>query len=303
MADEKSPGTTTEIQKAPEPTVALSMDTVAGFEGLQRAARMFASSDMVPKDYKGNIPNCAIALDVAMRMRANPLMVFQNLNIIHGKPGWSSAFLIATANASGRFTPLRFKFSGTPGKDDYGCRCVSKDVRSGEELEGTLITIGDARKNQWFDRAGSKWQTLPEQMLRYRAAAFWVRAYAPELGFGLLTREEWEDELAPLAPPPEPKDVTPVQEQQLPKDVTLPAKAEAVPESAPVSVPMPTGTWTAVAAESKEPEEKGPEKLKAIVERIKKNTQKAPVPAKVNPDPRPQPVLFDPQNDDGDIKA
>jgi hypothetical protein len=175
------------------PPIALSLETVQGFEALQRAARLFASSDLVPKDYKNNIPNCTIALTVALRMKADPLMVFQNLNIIHGKPGWSSAFLIASVNTGGRFSPLRFEFVGTPGKDDWGCRAYATDLRSKERLDGTTITIDMAKREGWVGRAGSKWLTMPEQMLRYRAASWWIRTYAPEMSMGFLTRDEIED--------------------------------------------------------------------------------------------------------------
>jgi hypothetical protein len=34
---------------------------------------------------------------------------------------------------------------------------------------------------------------MPNQMLRYRAAAFWQRVYCPEISMGLLTAEEADD--------------------------------------------------------------------------------------------------------------
>ena len=50
-----------------------------------------------------------------------------------------------------------------------------------------------AKKEGWFDKPGSKWKTMPNQMLRYRAAAFWQRVYCPEISMGLMTSEEAED--------------------------------------------------------------------------------------------------------------
>jgi hypothetical protein len=188
------------------PPIPLNMETVQGFEALQRAARLFASSDLVPKAYQRNIPNTTIALAAAMRLRADPLMVLQNLHIIHGRPSWSSPFLIAAVNNSGRFTPLRFTFTGVRGQDSWGCRASAKDLRSQEVLEGTEITIGIAKQQGWYGREGSKWSTgMAEQMLRYRAASWWVRVYAPEISMGFMTREEVEDDLAPAqAVEPEP---------------------------------------------------------------------------------------------------
>src|ERR1035437_501845 len=77
------------------------------FEHVQRVAKVFSGSDLVPKLYKNNIGNCVIALEMAARIGASPLMVMQNLDVIQGKPSWSSKFLIASVNACGKFSPLR----------------------------------------------------------------------------------------------------------------------------------------------------------------------------------------------------
>lgn len=46
--------------------------------------------------------NCVIALDIALRMGAKPLMVMQNIYVVHGRPAWSAQCLIATLNQSGK---------------------------------------------------------------------------------------------------------------------------------------------------------------------------------------------------------
>lgn len=170
--------------------------TVKQFEVMQRMANMYTASTIVPDTYKGNVGNCVIALDMAMRMNANPLMVMQNLYIVYGNPSFSSKFLIATINASGRFSPLRYEFKGEEGAPGYGCRCVAyeaSDKEHKEPLHGDWITMGMADKEGWTKKNGSKWQSMPSQMLRYRAAAFWQRVYCPEISMGLITKEEADD--------------------------------------------------------------------------------------------------------------
>lgn len=167
--------------------------SLQSFELAQRSAKLLAQSSLVPKEYQGNIPNCVIALNMANRMNADPLMVMQNLYIVNGKPSWSSQFLVSTFNTSGRFTSLRYEWSGTPGKDDYGCRAWAIEKATGEKLEGSLITIDIAKKEGWYSRSGSKWKSMPQQMLMYRAAAWFVRAYAPELAMGMHTEYEIMD--------------------------------------------------------------------------------------------------------------
>ncbi len=164
-----------------------------GFELAQRAAKLLAASNLVPKDYQSNIPNCVIALNMANRLGADPLMVMQNLVIVHGRPTWSSQFLISTVNTCGRFTALRYEFFGEKNTDSWGCRAWAIEKATGEKLVGTDITIKLAKDEGWYARNGSKWKTMPQQMLMYRAGSWWARAYAPELSMGLHTAEEIQD--------------------------------------------------------------------------------------------------------------
>lgn len=173
--------------------VNVTMDTVQGFEAMQRIAKLFASSDIVPARFKGNISNSLIAVDMAMRLRANPLSVMQSLYVVHGTPAWSAKFLIATFNKCGRFSAIRYAFQGEEGKDSWGCRAVTTELATGEQITGPLVTIELAKSEGWYAKSGSKWQTIPELMLRYRSAAWMVNTYAPEIAMGLATAEERED--------------------------------------------------------------------------------------------------------------
>ncbi|MDE5832247.1 MAG: hypothetical protein K2H64_04565 [Desulfovibrio sp.] len=188
------------LTASPSSVVSMNMDTVGGFESMQRAAKLFASSTIIPKAYQGNIPNCFIAVDMAMRMQANPLMVMQNLYIVHGNPAWSAQFLIATFNKSGRFSALRYEFQGTEEQDDWGCRATAMELATNEKLVGPLITIAMPKKNGWYQKEGSKWQSMSEQMLRYRGAAWFIRVYAPEIAMGLQTAEEVRDATIVMEP-------------------------------------------------------------------------------------------------------
>jgi hypothetical protein len=173
--------------------VSMSFFDLQGFELMQRISKAFSSSNLVPKQYQGNLPNCMIALDMARRIGANPLMVMQNLYVVHGTPSWSSKFLIATVNTCGRYSTLRYEWFGTKGKDDYGCRAWAIEKATGERLDGIVVDWAMVKAEGWSSKNGSKWLTMADQMFIYRAAAFWQRAYAPELGMGLLSEEEVRD--------------------------------------------------------------------------------------------------------------
>lgn len=160
------------------------------FENAQRIAKALASSQLVPKEYQGQsgLPNVLVAMEISGRMGLSPLQVMQNLHIIHGRPSWSSQFIIAMVNGCGRFSPLDFVIEGDG--DLQGCFAVATELATGKELKGPKITIAMAKKEGWFNKTGSKWQSFPELMLRYRAASFWGRLYVPEFLVGIKTQEE-----------------------------------------------------------------------------------------------------------------
>lgn len=156
-----------------------------------RFADTLSKSKIVPEAFKENAAACLIALDMANRMRRNPLEVMQAMYIVHGKPSFSSSFLISLINSSGFYEPLRFRFSGEG--ETRSCTAWTLDKRTGEEVEGPEISIKMARAEGWYGKNGSKWQTMPEVMLRYRAASFFQRLYCPDVTGGFHTVEEAQD--------------------------------------------------------------------------------------------------------------
>lgn len=169
--------------------------TIAGFEAAQRMGAMFSSSQMVPKAYQGNIGSCVIALDIAIRLNAAPLMVMQNLFIVNGNPSWASKFLIACFNTSGKYVPISYETNvgKEPDKNKWYCIAKSTILATGEEVESDKITWAMVDGEGWNKKPGSKWNTMPGQMFRYRAAAFLIRTTAPEISFGFRTEYEIED--------------------------------------------------------------------------------------------------------------
>ena len=163
---------------------------IRAFEDAQRIAKALASSTLIPPQFQGQqgFANCLVALEIAGRMNISPFLCMQHLHIIHGRPSWSSAFIIAMVNGCGRFTPLRFEVSGEC--DSLACYAVATDIKTDQELKGPTITMAMAKKEGWATKSGSKWITMPELMIRYRAAAFWGRLFAGDLLVGLQTQEE-----------------------------------------------------------------------------------------------------------------
>ena len=210
------------------------------FATAQRVCFMLACSDLVPKEYQYRpmnilnpdgtlnqalkaqdeaaknkaMANCMIALNKAALLKTDPMTIMQNMSPVYGRPSWSASFMIGSINASGRFTPLRFKFGEdghiketftvykkngggqqkTIDMPNHTCVAYATDKSTGKELEGAQpISIRMAFEEGWLTKDGSKWITMPRQMLMYRAAAFWTREFCPDILQGLSTVDESED--------------------------------------------------------------------------------------------------------------
>lgn len=163
------------------------------YELAKRMANALAQSTIVPTAYHGNPANCMIALEMANRTGTGVMAIMQNVHVINGRPGFASSYIIASINTCGRFSPLRFRFEGDRCTDNWSCTAYATELATGDVLDGEPITWKMAKGEGWISRKDSKWQTMPGQMIRYRAASFWQRVHAPELSLGMRTAEENED--------------------------------------------------------------------------------------------------------------
>ncbi len=152
-------------------------------------AKALAQSTIVPKEYQGNVSNALIAIELATRLKTSPLMVMQHLYVVYGRPSWSAQYVIAMINGSGRYDmELQFDEKNDKNGKPYSCMCWTE--KDGRKVTGPTITMDLAKDEKWLDKNGSKWQTMPQIMLRYRAASFFGRMNCPDLMMGMYTREE-----------------------------------------------------------------------------------------------------------------
>jgi len=199
---------------------------VESFDKLYQMACQFVGTkdspnEMVPKQYQGNPAAFLIAYEIAQKTGETCLSVMQNLSVIQGRPGWSSKYMIGKINSSGKYRGgLRFCLSEpstNPTKVEYvewqwdhnarknmptkksmevvnqSCYAFAYDAKTGEEIRGVTIDYVMAIKEGWYNKSGSKWQTMGPVMLQYRAASFFASFFAPELLFGVPSVEEIQD--------------------------------------------------------------------------------------------------------------
>lgn len=161
------------------------------FKLAYQMAKGLSESTLVPMQFQKNPANCLIALEQSNRLGISPMAVMQNLYIVQGRPSFSSSFIIALINSSKKYDmELQFDEEEKDGKP-YACTCWTE--LNGRRVSGIKITMDMADNEGWLKKNGSKWQTIPQVMLRYRAASFFARMNCPELSIGLYSKEELDD--------------------------------------------------------------------------------------------------------------
>lgn len=168
------------------------------FNKLFKIANVISKTQLVPDNYRNRPEDCTIAIDIANRNGMSPLSVMQNLYVVKGKPTWSGQACIAMLKASPEFEHVKPIMVGERNTDEWGCFFEAIDKYDGKVIKGSLVTIKMAKDEGWYSKAGSKWQTMPEQMLQYRAAAFFARIYMPNALMGYKVEGEADDIAKPI---------------------------------------------------------------------------------------------------------
>lgn len=161
------------------------------FNHLWRVATAYSRSAMVPAVFRGKPDDCFVAVQLALRLEVDPFMLMQSMYVVHGKPGMEAKLAIALCNARGPFSD-RIQWSFTGAGMDRACKAFAHDRATGNVCECT-VTMKIAKAEGWIDKDGSKWKTMPDQMLMYRSAAWLIRTSCPEVLMGMATNDELAD--------------------------------------------------------------------------------------------------------------
>jgi hypothetical protein len=187
-----NPPATIEPRPAPQAEVApvvLTGDAwmdQAQFRYMFTLAKTFSESEMVPQHFRGKPNDVLIVLQMAARSRLDPFGALQNIYVHKGKPGMHAPYAISLANRCGVFAG-RMRFRTTGEGDNLAVTAIAKLSETGEDVSKTA-TMRMARDEEWTKN--SKYRSMPEQMLSYRAAMMLIRLYCPEVTNGMATIED-----------------------------------------------------------------------------------------------------------------
>ena len=192
--DEQNKEQTTLVVKEPtqNPNAVTMWNDAKLYNQSLAMAQTLSKSEIIPQSYKGKPADCLIAIDIANRLGLSPAIVMQNSQCVRGNFTWKGSACKAMIDGCGKYQKTRYVYVGEEGKDSYGCYLEAID-NDGDIIKGVPVTIAMAKKEGWYNKDGSKWQTMSDLMLKYRAAAFFMRTECASIAMGFLTKEEVED--------------------------------------------------------------------------------------------------------------
>lgn len=209
MSEQNETALTVATPQAPATPVAgaTMWNTPALMTEAFRMADMLSKANILPQAYRNSPGDCIIAISMANRMGVEPLTVMQWSQVVQGNFTWKGTACKALIDGSGKYRNSRYEFTGTEGADTWGCRLIAERISTGETVRGPWVTIKLAKDEGWYGKSGSKWKTMPDLMLRYRAASFFAKTECPEVLMGFQTAEEVGDALRVDPDAPESKPV------------------------------------------------------------------------------------------------
>jgi hypothetical protein len=158
------------------------------FDEAWRISTMLASSDLVPKDYKGKPENVCVAMQWGADIGLPGLQALQNIAVINGRPSiWGDAAkALVLVHSACEDIEERIEGEG----DLRTAICVAK--RRGKTPSVQRFSVADAKRAGLWNKAGP-WQNYPDRMLQMRARGFALRDAFPDALKGLLLAEEAQD--------------------------------------------------------------------------------------------------------------
>ena len=177
-----------------QPSQAVRRNTamhIADMREKYNMAIVYSKAGNIPDAYKGKPADCMVAIDMADRMGISPVMVMQSLYVVKGKPVWSGQACMAFIQANPNFKYAKHVYVGEPGTPDRGCYVSARRTYDDSEVKGVCVTFAMAQAEGWT--RNQKWKTITDQMLAYRAAAFFARVHCPAVLMGVAIEGEAED--------------------------------------------------------------------------------------------------------------
>lgn len=168
---------------------------INSFEDMQRMAKMFAASELVPDHLKGKPNSVLIILQTAKELGIGPLQAIDGVDVIKGKRGIKPEFQIALIRS--RVPEAFIKFTESYDKQEVSCTMAPSREKMDESFTSTW-NVKRATDMGLINNDNYKKQKMT--MFKWRAAGDAARTVFPHITKGLYNTFETED-LLQSSPP------------------------------------------------------------------------------------------------------
>jgi hypothetical protein len=162
---------------------------LATFDDAFRFAKMVASSDFAPKDFRGKPESCLLAIQHGSEVGLSPMQSLQSIACINGRPSvWGDAALALVIGSP----VCEYVRETVDGEGDAMVATCEAKRRGYEKASVVRFTVADAKKAGLWGKTGP-WTQYSRRMLQMRARGFALRDAFPDVLRGLVTAEEAQD--------------------------------------------------------------------------------------------------------------
>lgn len=156
------------------------------FDEAMEFAKVMASSDMVPKDYRGKPANVMVAVQMGADLNLSPTQALQNIAVINGRPClWGDAVLAVVRSH-------RDCLDVAETMSEDGQEAICRIKRRGQSDTVRTFSVDDAKRAGLWGKQGP-WSQYPQRMLQMRARSFACRDAFPDALRGISAAEEIRD--------------------------------------------------------------------------------------------------------------
>lgn len=157
----------------------------ATFEDAYRMARVFANTQLVPKDYQGKPEAACVAILQGLELGLSPMAAMQSIAVVNGRPCLYGDGMLAVVRASGLMEWMKETDDGTT------ATCTVKRRGETDPITRTF-SDEDAKRAGLFGKPGP-WTQYRPRMRQMRARSFALRDTFADVLKGISSADEMQD--------------------------------------------------------------------------------------------------------------